>query len=72
MALKTIDYSPVNVWFESTRSLLLMVTDVEAMVAAGVDVIRMPKTETAQDVLDCEAAIVAAELKYNVLGVLAF
>lgn len=66
MALKTIDYSPCErVVRINALSSAHGHADVEAMVAAGVDVIRMPKTETAQDVLDCEAAIVAAELKYN-------
>ena len=66
MALKTIDYSPCErVVRINALSSAHGPTDVEAMVAAGVDVIRMPKTETAQDVLDCEAAIGAAEIKYN-------
>lgn len=65
-ALKTIDYSPCErVVRINALSSAHGHADVEAMVAAGVDVIRMPKTETAQDVLDCEAAIVAAEIKYN-------
>ena len=66
MALKTIDYSPYErVVRINALSSAHGHADVEAMVAAGVDVIRMPKTETVQDVLDCEAAIVAAEIKYN-------
>ena len=66
MALKTIDYTPCErVVRINALSSPHGQADVEAMVAAGVDVIRMPKTETAQDVLDCEAAIVAAELKYG-------
>lgn len=35
--------------------------DVHAMVRAGIDVIRLPKTETAQDILDTEAIIEEAE-----------
>lgn len=66
MALKTIDYTPCErVVRINALSSPQGHADVEAMVAAGVDVIRMPKTETAQDVLDCEAAIAAAELKYG-------
>jgi len=40
--------------------------DIEAMVKAGVHVIRLPKTETAQDVLEAEAAIEAAEKKFGI------
>ena len=35
--------------------------DIKAMVRAGVDVIRLPKTETAQDILDVEAIIEETE-----------
>ena len=35
--------------------------DIEAMVRAGVHVIRLPKTETAQDILDTEAEIERVE-----------
>ncbi len=37
--------------------------DIEAMVRAGVHVIRLPKTETAQDILDVEAIIEDVEKK---------
>lgn len=37
--------------------------DIEAMVRAGVDVIRLPKTETAQDILDVEEIIEEVERK---------
>ncbi|MGY3779169.1 citrate (pro-3S)-lyase subunit beta [Isobaculum melis] len=40
--------------------------DIFAMVKAGVDVIRLPKTESAQDVIDVEAVIVEAEEKFGV------
>ena len=39
----------------------LGVTDLEAMVRAQPDVIRLPKTETAQDVTDCETEIARIE-----------
>ncbi|MDK2866907.1 MAG: citrate lyase subunit beta / citryl-CoA lyase [Clostridiales bacterium] len=39
--------------------------DIEAMVAAGIHVIRLPKTETAQDLHDVEALIEKYEKKYN-------
>lgn len=37
--------------------------DIEAMVSAGADVIRLPKTETAQDVTDVEQLIAEAEVR---------
>lgn len=40
--------------------------DIEAMVKAGVHVIRLPKTESAQDVLDAEAVIEDAEKKFGI------
>ncbi len=39
--------------------------DIEAMVKAGVDVIRLPKTDTAQDVHDAEAVIAECEKKFG-------
>ncbi|MBS7525078.1 citrate (pro-3S)-lyase subunit beta [Fusibacter paucivorans] len=39
--------------------------DIEAMVAAGIHVIRLPKTETAQDLHDVEALIEKYEKKYD-------
>jgi citrate lyase subunit beta/citryl-CoA lyase len=38
--------------------------DIEAIVSCGKAVIRLPKTESAQDVLDCEELIAEAEKKY--------
>ena len=40
--------------------------DIEAMVCAGVHVIRLPKADTAQDVKDAEAVIEASEIKYGI------
>ena len=40
--------------------------DIEAMVAAGAEVIRLPKTEKAQDILDTEAEIEKAEKKFGI------
>jgi citrate lyase subunit beta/citryl-CoA lyase len=39
--------------------------DIEAMVSCGRVVIRLPKTECARDVLDCEELIAGAEKKYR-------
>ncbi|MDE1547994.1 citrate (pro-3S)-lyase subunit beta [Jeotgalibaca caeni] len=60
-AVKTIDYGNtelvvrINGLEEGGRD------DIHAMVRAGIDVIRLPKTETAQDVIDTEAVIEEAE-----------
>lgn len=42
--------------------------DIEAVVRAGVDVIRLPKTETKEDILEVEAAIEEVERKIGKLG----
>jgi citrate lyase subunit beta/citryl-CoA lyase len=39
--------------------------DVDAMVAAGVDTIRLPKTETAADIVQIEQVVAAAESRYG-------
>ena len=66
-ALKTIHYgecekvvrvNPLNTPYGKA--------DVEAMVAAGAEVIRLPKTETAQDIWDTEEEILRAEQKFGV------
>lgn len=40
--------------------------DIEAMVKAGVNVIRLPKSETAQDVIDVDRYITECEKKYGI------
>lgn len=66
-ALKTIHYgecekvvrvNPLNTSYGKA--------DIEAMVAAGAEVIRLPKTETAQDIWDTEEEILRAERKFGV------
>jgi len=66
-ALKTIHYgecekvvrvNPLNTTYGKA--------DIEAMVAAGAEVIRLPKTETAQDIWDTEEEILRAEQKFSV------
>ncbi|MGL5647844.1 MAG: citrate (pro-3S)-lyase subunit beta [Clostridium sp.] len=57
-ALKTLDYEGVELvvrinGLETPYGL----EDLEAMVRAGVDIIRLPKTETAQDIIDVENEI---------------
>ena len=68
-ALKTIDYgntemvvrvNPLNTPYGKK--------DVEAVVKAGVDVIRMPKTETADEIRELEAEIVKVETELGCVG----
>lgn len=68
-ALKTIDYgdtemvvriNPLNTPYGKK--------DIEAVVKAGVDVIRMPKTETAEEVREVEAEIERVEKEIGCLG----
>ena len=57
-ALTTLDYSPAEIVVRiNDLSSGLGVADLEAIVRARPDVIRLPKTETAQDVIDCEREI---------------
>jgi len=61
-ALKTIDYGGAEVVVRiNPLSTPYGRQDIAAMVVAGARVLRMPKTETARDVLDCEQAIAEAE-----------
>ena len=66
-ALKTIDYG--------TTELVVRINpldtpygraDIEAMVCAGAQVLRMPKTESAQDIIECEKVIEEMELKHGI------
>ena len=68
-ALKTIDYgntemvvriNPLNTPYGKK--------DIEAVVKAGVDVIRMPKTETAEEVVEVEREIEKVEKEIGCLG----
>lgn len=65
-ALKTFDYSSVETVVRINGLDAGGTEDVKAMVLAGVDVIRLPKTETAQDILDVEAVITQVEEANNI------
>lgn len=57
-ALMTLDYSPAEIVVRiNDLSSGLGIADLEAIVRARPDVIRLPKTENAQDVIDCEREI---------------
>lgn len=60
-ALKTFDYSQVETVVRVNGLDTCGALDVEAVVLAGVDVVRLPKTETAQDIIDVEAVIEKVE-----------
>ncbi|HGI5657742.1 TPA: citrate (pro-3S)-lyase subunit beta [Streptococcus pyogenes] len=60
-ALKTFDYSSVETVVRVNGLDSCGVLDIEAVVLASVNVIRLPKTETAQDIVDVEAVIERVE-----------
>lgn len=64
-ALKTFDYSNVETVVRVNGLDTCGALDIEAVVSAGVDVIRLPKTETAQDIFDVEAEIERVEREYG-------
>jgi len=66
-ALKTIHYGDCErVVRVNPLSTPFGKEDIEAMVAAGAEVIRLPKTETAQDILDTEYEIERAEKRFGI------
>lgn len=65
-AIRTIDYGDVEVVVRvNPLDTPYGKADIEAMVCAGAQVIRMPKTETAQDVAECDAYIGEMEKKHG-------
>lgn len=65
-ALRTFDYSSVETVVRINGLDTVGRQDVEAMVIAGVNVIRLPKTETAQDIVDVDKVITEMETKYGI------
>jgi citrate lyase subunit beta/citryl-CoA lyase len=66
-ALKFIDYGNIEkVVRVNPLNTAYGKDDIEAMVCAGVDVIRLPKTETPKDILDTENAITEIEKKTGI------
>ena len=66
-ALKTIHYGECErVVRVNPLSTPFGRADIEAMIAAGAEVIRLPKTETAQDIWDTEAEIERAEKRFGI------
>ena len=68
-ALKSIDYGDTEMVVRiNPLSTPYGRKDVEAVVKAGVDVIRMPKTETAEEVRELEAEIEKVEAQLGCVG----
>lgn len=68
-ALKTIDYGQTEMVVRvNPLSTPYGRKDVEAVVKAGVDVIRMPKTETAEEIVELEAEIEKVERELGCVG----
>ncbi|MGT2756822.1 citrate (pro-3S)-lyase subunit beta [Streptococcus ovuberis] len=65
-ALKTFDYSSVETVVRINGLDTCGALDIEAVVTAGVNVVRLPKTETAQDIIDVEAEIERVEREYSI------
>ncbi|OFI46485.1 citrate (pro-3S)-lyase subunit beta [Floricoccus penangensis] len=65
-ALKTFDYSNVETVVRINGLDTVGALDIEAMVLAGVNVIRLPKTETAQDIVDVDEIITRVEKENNI------
>lgn len=65
-ALKTFNYEGIETVVRINGLDTVGALDVEAMVLAGVNVIRLPKTETAQDIVDVEAVIERVEKENNI------
>lgn len=65
-ALRTFDYSSVETVVRINSLDAGGAEDVKAMVLAGVNVIRLPKTETAQDIIDVDKVITEVEKEYGI------
>lgn len=65
-AIKTIDYGSTEIVVRiNPIDTPYGRADVEAMVAAGAHVLRMPKTERPEDITECEAVILEMEKKHG-------
>ncbi len=66
-ALKTLNFGKKEIVVRiNDLSSGLGVMDLEAIVPAGVHVVRLPKTDSAQDVIDCEREIARIERKHGI------
>ncbi len=65
-ALKTFNYQEVETVVRINGLDTVGAEDVEAVVLAGVNVIRLPKTETAQDIVDVDEVITQVEKRNHI------
>ena len=65
-ALKSVDYSTVETVVRINALDAGGDQDIEAVVVAGVNVVRLPKTERAEDITEVAAVITAVEEKYGI------
>lgn len=65
-ALKTVDYRSVETVVRINALEAGGDQDIEAVVVAGVDVVRLPKTERAEDITQVAEVITAVEEKYGI------
>lgn len=65
-ALKTVDYSSVETVVRINALDAGGAQDIEAVVVAGVNVVRLPKTERAEDITEVAEVITAVEEKYGI------
>ena len=66
-ALKTLDFGQKEIVVRiNDLGSGLGVADLEAIIPAGVHVVRLPKTDSAQDVVDCEREIERIERKHGI------
>lgn len=66
-ALKTIDFGKKEIVVRiNDLSSGLGIKDLEAIIPGGVHVVRLPKTDCAQDVIDCEKEITRIEIKHGI------
>lgn len=66
-ALKTLDFGETEIVVRiNDLSNGLGIKDLEAMVPAGVHVVRLPKTDSAKDVIDCEREIARIEEQHGI------
>lgn len=65
-ALQTVDYGNAEKVVRINELDTWGKEDIRAMVKGGIDVIRLPKTETAQDIVDVDAEITKAEADFGI------
>ena len=66
-ALKTLNFGKKEIVIRiNDLASDLGIQDLEAIIPAGVHVVRLPKTDSAQDVVDCEREIARIEKKHGI------